>query len=356
MTNRELWQAIMNYQDCSCMPMLHWKGWRETYDRWYSEGMPMNCDEYEYFNVSPYMKLLKVNIGLFPVFEEEIIEETSEYRIYKDGAGVVQKDWKKKECIPHYMSYTFQKAEDWDEYKRRLKPGSFRIPNDIDDQISEAESSGTVVSVFCGSLMGWIRNWMGVENMCYLMYDSRDVYIDIVNTLADMSCWGIDQLIPRMKKPPDMGHCWEDICGKTGPLVSPDIFKECVAPGYIKIRNKLEEYGVKFLSIDSDGDISMLVEPWLDSGVNIQFPLEIGTWDPDPMELRKRYGRELRLMGGFNKLELEKGQAAIDSEIERRIPLMKDGGYIMMPDHHITPDVSLRNYKYYLERVRELRL
>ena len=38
-------------------------------------------------------------------------------------------------------------------------------------------------------MMGWIRNWMGVENMSYLCTDDRDVYADMVMTLADLTCW-----------------------------------------------------------------------------------------------------------------------------------------------------------------------
>ena len=56
----------------------------------------------------------------------------------------------------------------------------------------------------------------------------------------------------------DLGFGWEDICGRGGPLVSPAIFDECVAPGYRKIRNKLEEYGVTLYGIDSDGDVTDL--------------------------------------------------------------------------------------------------
>jgi len=178
----------------------------------------------------------------------------------------------------------------------------------------------------------------------------------MVDTLSNLSCWAIDQIIPKMKTRPDMGFGWEDICSKSGPFVSPSAFTRYVAPGYLKIRQKLEEYEVKILGVDSDGDVSALLKPWLDSGVNLLFPLEIGTWNADPMEVRKKYGRELRIVGGFNKLVLEKGKKEIDEEIERRVPLMKEGGYILMPDHLITPGVPLENYKYYLERVRRLKL
>ena len=74
------------------------------------------------------------------------------------------------------------------------------------------------------------------------------------------------------------------------------------------------------------------------------------------MEYRKKCGKELRIIGGLNKLELEKGPAAIDAEIQRRIPLMKDGGFVVMPDHLITPGTSLDSYKYYLDKIRHLRV
>jgi hypothetical protein len=34
---------------------------------------------------------------------------------------------------------------------------------------------------------------------------------------------------------------------------------------------------------------------------------------------------------------------------------MKQGGFVMMPDHLITPDTPLANYRYYLKRIREMR-
>lgn len=352
---RELWRNIMFYGEFDRMPPLHWGGWPETRERWIKEGMPADVSEHEYFGVSRHWGFVGIDIDLYPTFEPEVFEETDEYRIVRGIDGVVQQEWKNRSCIPHFVDFTLKTADDWDQYKKRLQPDPGRIPADLDEQIAAAENSGLFIAITTVSLMGWIRNWMGVENMSYLMYDAPDVYEDMVNTLADLSCWAIDQVAPRMKNPPDMGFGWEDICGKAGPLVSPDIFKKYVAPGYMKIRNKLEEYGTHLLGIDSDGDVELLAKPWLDSGVNVFFPIEIGVWDADPMAYRKKYGREMRIIGGFNKMVLEQGPAAIDAEIERRLPMMKDGGFVLMPDHLITPGTSLENYKYFLNRVRTLR-
>ncbi|MFW6158066.1 MAG: uroporphyrinogen decarboxylase family protein [Planctomycetota bacterium] len=359
MTTRELWQQIMHYGDFARMPAVHWAQWPETLDRWYDEGLPRDIDSRggirAYFGAVPHWASVDIDVGLFPSFEEEVLEETDEYRVFRDSVGVIKKDWKHRSCIPQHTGFTFRTAADWPEFKRRLQPDPARIPDDLDERIRRAEASGYAIAVRGGSMMGWVRNWMGVENMSYLMYDSSDCYAEVIDTISDLVCWGLDQVVPRMHTTPDLCHGWEDICGKAGPLVSPTIFDKCVAPGYTKIRSKLDEHGIKLYSIDTDGDIALLLGHWLDAGVDVHFPVEIGTWQADPMAYRKKYGRELRIVGGFNKLVLEDGPAAIDAEIERRLPLARDGGYILMPDHLITPGVALDDYRYYLDRIRELR-
>jgi uroporphyrinogen decarboxylase len=195
---------------------------------------------------------------------------------------------------------------------------------------------------------------MGVEGLAYLCYDDRDLLKEMVATIADLVCWGLDQVLPRAEV--DLGWGWEDICFRTGPLVSPDIFREVAVPGYAKIARKLRDHGVELYLVDCDGMIDALVPAWLEGGVNVMFPLEIGAWKADPAALRRRFGRELRIFGGIDKLELEKGRAAIDAEIARRLPLMKEGGYVPLPDHLITPGTPLDDYRYYLDALRRVRI
>ncbi|MCF7854860.1 MAG: hypothetical protein K9N51_08685 [Candidatus Pacebacteria bacterium] len=355
MTTRELWTNIMHYGEFDRLPVIHWTVWPETAERWKQEGLPEGVDMREFLNAVPHWQGVGANVGLFPAFEEEVLEETDTYRIFRDGEGVVKQDWKHESCIPRHIDFTLKDASGWPEFKKRLQPDPGRLGENFEERLRAAENSGFPLAISTGSMMGWIRNWMGVENMSYLMYDAPDCYADMVNTIADLVCWSIDETIPRMEGKPDLGFGWEDICGKTGPLVSPTIFDKCVAQGYRKIREKLESYGVTLLGIDSDGMVEPLIPNWLEAGVNVQFPIEPGTWGATPEHIRKRFGKELRIVGGFDKLVLEKGRAEIDAEIARHVDLVKEGGYVMMPDHLITPGTPLDNYRYYLDRVRELR-
>lgn len=353
LSTRQLWQNIMYYHGFDRMPVFHWLGWPETYQRWYAEGLPKDTNEHDFFDTRPMHAWVSLDIDLYPSFEEEVLEETADYRIYRQKDGVVCKAWKEQSSIPQYIDYVLKDASSWPEYKKRLQPDAARIPVNFDEQIQLAIEKDSPISVNTGSMIGWIRNWMGVENLAYLCYDDRDMLAEMVDTIANLVCWALDYTLPKVKV--DCGWGWEDICFRTGPLVSPEIFKQVAVPGYRKIANKLLEYGVELFVVDCDGLIEHLVPLWLEAGVNVMFPVEIGVWNADPMLFRKKYGQALRIIGGIDKLAIPRGKNAIDAEIERRLPLMKAGGYIPLPDHLIVPETPLENYKYYLESIRSLR-
>ena len=335
MNSRQLFHEIMFYGNFDRMPVWHWAGWPETEERWANEGLPRDADRHQFFKSEGMPSGVPINLSLMPGFPEETIEETDEYRIFRQSDGVIAQHWKHRSCIPHFIDFTLKDRSSWDEYKKRLQPHPDRIPKDIDEIIARLKESNRPLSVSTASMVGWIRNWMGVVNFGYLQFDDRDLLCEMVDTISDLVCWGLDQVLPKIQV--DMGWGWEDICGSAGPLVTPEVFNACAVPGYRKISDKLLQYGVKLHLIDCDGLIDDLVPGWLEGGVNVMFPVQISPMGADPMAFRKQYGKELRIIGAIDKIEITKDKAAIDAEIERRIPLMREGGFIPLPDHLIIP-------------------
>ncbi len=352
-TCRELFQSIMHYGEFDRMPVLHWKTWPETHREWLQQGLPENVSENRYLNACSLSANVGINVELYPPFEEETIEETHEYRIFRQADGVVAQHWKDRSCIPHFIDFTMKDRSGWDDYRKRLQPCPERLPKDFDKRLERLKDSDVPVAISTGSMIGWTRNWMGVRSMAYACYDDRELSAEVADTIAELACWAIDQVAGRVEI--DLGWGWEDICFKTGPLISPHVFRECCVPAYRKIADRLAACGCDLYLVDCDGKIDDLLPLWLEGGVNVMFPVEIGTWQADPAAFRKKYGRQLRILGGIDKKELVKGRPAIDAEIERRIPLMKEGGYIPLPDHLIIPGTPLEDYGYYLDRLRELR-
>ena len=352
-TYRELFDQIMHYGEFDRMPVIHWTTWSETQTEWLEQGLPEDAPIHDYLNAVPLYDRVPIAIGLQPGFGEETIEETDRYRIFRQDDGVIAQHWKDRSCIPHFMDFTLKDRSGWPEYKKRLQPCPERVPDDLDQQFQRLNESQLPVAITTGSMIGWTRNWMGVENMSFACYDDRDLIAEISDTVAELVCWAIDLVAGKVRI--DLGLAWEDICFKTGPLISPHVFKECCVPAYRKVSDKLLEAGCDLHLVDCDGDVTDLAPLWLEGGVNVMFPIEIGTWQADPMEFRKRHGRGCRIFGGIDKRALAQGRDAIDAEIQRRIPLMKDGGFIPLPDHLIQPGTPLDDYRYYLDKMRELR-
>lgn len=361
MTPRQLFHDIMSYRGIDRIPVIHWDGWKETLLRWQSEGMPSGMDQHQYFNSVPFWQYLSESVYpehvyLLPPFDEEVFEETKDYYIKMNSSGVVEKGWKNQSSIPQWIRYSFQTARDWHRYKERLRPDMKRIETFFGQLAQRKMDPSLPHALPIGSMMGWLRDWMGVENMTYLIHDDPNCFQDITDTIANLVCWSLDHIVPRMKTAPDLCFMWEDICGSTGPFVSPAVFKKHISQAQMRIRETMRRHSIPYLCIDSDGNVEALVGPWKDSGMDILFPVEVGTWHQTPEKIRRRYGKELRLVGGFDKMVLERDEKAIDLELESHIALIREGGYLIMPDHVITPGTPLKNYRYYLERIRGLRV
>ncbi len=147
---------------------------------------------------------------------------------------------------------------------------------------------------------------------------------------------------------------WEDMCYNAGPLLSPTHFRQYLVPQYRRITDLCRKHGVDVVWVDCDGRIDDLIPLWLEAQVNCMFPVEIGTWGADPVKYRRQYGRDLLMMGGFDKHILQRTGADIEAEVRRLAPLVEEGGYIPFADHRVPPDVPLSNYIAYLKSARQI--
>ena len=73
----------------------------------------------------------------------------------------------------------------------------------------------------------------------------------------------------------------------------------------------------------------------------------------DIRAFRKAYGRNLAIVGGIDKRALTGDPAAMAQELDAKLPAMlAGGGYIPCLDHTVPPDVTLADFRMYIDRVR----
>jgi len=127
-----------------------------------------------------------------------------------------------------------------------------------------------------------------------------------------------------------------------------DCFRDVVTPRYKRIGQKLKAAGIDLWYTDCDGDVRPILPMMMEGGLNCLFPFEVNGC-AHPAELLETYGKELRIMGGVNKIELGHGRDAIKAYLETLIPLVERGGYIPFCDHRCPPNVDPNDYLYYLD-------
>lgn len=188
------------------------------------------------------------------------------------------------------------------------------------------------------------------------MYDEdEELFADIVDTWADMQYQCVEAVLATGAQF-DFGHYWEDICFKSGPLLSPVIFDELCAR-HCKRRNDLcRRYGIDIISLDCDGVTDRRLATWFDNGVNVMFPIESGSWGDQFEAARQKYGPGMLGVGGMDKLALRKDKAAVDAEIERLRRLVDLGGFFPCPDHRLMPGTKFELVQYYAEEIKKIRL
>ncbi|MCE5257736.1 MAG: hypothetical protein LLG44_01570 [Chloroflexi bacterium] len=357
MNDRERFLATMNYQPRDRVSWWELWYWPETVERWHSEGLPEDVHLEQYFGVDRRADV-GVNLGLAPGFKAETLEENETYEIYRRSDGMVAKKIKEGDLgarMPQWLSFPIESRRDWEEdIKPRLNPHSpCRYPLYWEEKKRTWVQRDYPLSISGGSVFGWLRNWMGLDRICQTLYDDPEWMHEMMDYLADFVIATVTRAVEEVDI--DMVFMWEDMAYKAGPLISPRMFREFMLEPYKKITACFHEHGIHLIFVDSDGNSEPLFPLWLEGGVTGQYPLERAS-GMDPLELRRTYGPQMRLIGGIDKRAMATGQEAIDEALLHLVPLFIEGGYIPWCDHLVPPDVPFQNYLYYVNKMKDISL
>jgi len=362
MNDRERFLATMRYGPRDRCVIWDFGFWDETLRRWHAEGLPDEVDTNpkaaRFFGMDEEVGA-GVHMGLLPEFKWAVVQEDENYRWQRRGDGVVEKWHKHSTTIPEPTEFLLKGRDSWPEYRKCLDPSDpRRVPANFAHEMAKHRDVTRTypLEVGAGSLYGTLRNWLGVENLSILLYDDRALVQEMVETLAECVIRPLAKGLAIAKEQGvtfDYAGMWEDICFNRGPLIAPKMFREMCGPHYRRITDLLHKYGCQYVQIDCDGRIDDLIPVWLDNGVNVMFPVEIGDW-ADPVALRKRFGKGMLIRGAFDKHVLAKGKGAIRAEIKRLTPLVDEGGFIPHCDHRVPADVPMANYVFYVEEAKRV--
>ena len=323
-------------------------GWFSL-DRWREQGMPGGVSREELFSLHTGGYFYLIRKGFDPPFEVTLLQDLGDYELVQDESGrhVLYFKGRRNGFMPEYRSFPVVDRASWEEkVKWRLDPSSPAryggLPALI-DKAREAGSAGAMMRAYCGGY-AFLRNMVGTLGTLYAVYDMPDVIHEIMRAWLAVT----DAALERYQRHLSLDELFfgEDICYKTGPMMSESMFREFLLPYYQQlvsdVRRRQEGRGVTLhVQVDSDGLVDRVIPWYRDMGMDVMSPFEVAAGN-DILEVARRWP-DLVLWG------------AIDGMLERILPpLRARGGYVPCCDHGLPEEVPYADYLYYRRRCVEI--
>jgi len=320
LTPRERFRRVLAFEKPEGrLPLVEWAAWWDkTTDRWKTEGLSADLDwegALRHFGLD-----VLICIGTNPM------------------------DWNLIKDLPHGHGI-IQNQADYERIKPRLYSpeniaGAVRHAASLRDRHARGE---VIIRIWLDGFFWYPRNLFGIENHLYAFYDHPELMHQINRDLTDFNIKYLKAILDVLT--PDMVGFAEDMSYNNGPMLSKEAFDEFLLPYYRQVVPVAKARGVPVM-VDTDGMLEDMI-PWLlTAGMDGIYPLERQS-GVDVARIRQNYPR-LLMMGGYDKMVMNKGEAAMRAEFERLLPVMRTGGYIPSVDHQTPPGVSLENYRTYI--------
>ena len=195
-----------------------------------------------------------------------------------------------------------------------------------------------------GSVRGpFSASWLltGLENFMMQLYDDPDFLKEILTHCTDFFIEGGR----RMAEAGVQAIIFADDYGSnTGPLLSPEQFREHVFPHTKRMVEAFRKLGVPVI-MHSDGNLNLLLKDLTSYGISAYHPMERASHMKID-EIKKNYGGKITLIGNVNNKSTLVSGSVRDVEAEAKACIKAaapGGGYILASDHSLHDDIPNEN-------------
>jgi uroporphyrinogen decarboxylase len=198
--------------------------------------------------------------------------------------------------------------------------------------VEEMESSGLAVYALCRFGISGVLYSMGLDGLSYALHENPQLVDRVLDRYVEWNCRMLEKLCTTGI---DFILSYDNIAYNSGPMVSPQVFREVFVPKIKLVDRACKVPWVTHMC----GNITELMEELLEMGVSGVHPLEPGCMDLKAV--KEQYGSRVCLWGNIDlNYTLTRGTPEeVDAEVKQRITEAgPGGGYIMgsgcdLPDY-----------------------
>ena len=351
MTSKDIINELITNKKSSRMGVYD-KPWPETLDSWAKQGYPAD-ESGRLVNPVDHFDFDIMEVGGWFEWEpllghREIVEETDEWYVERNGAGAALKFWKHKCGTPEHVDFLMTSKEVWEgTYRPHLLELNEKRVNIVDSkrQLEEARKKGKWACYGHLGLWEIMRSSLGDIAMLEAMLLDPEWILDFNRVYTDFYLAHYKVLFEKAGVP-DGIWLYDDLAYKNGPFCSPDTLKELFFPFYKEIADFFHSYNLPVV-FHCCGNMEKVLPMIVEAGYDALNPMERKA-GCDPLKFARQYKDKLAFIGGLDATVLERGSRdEIIAESRKLIDGMKEIGaaYIFGSDHSVSPIITYGNFK-----------
>jgi uroporphyrinogen decarboxylase len=339
---------------------LHESFWEDTLRKWTGQGYPVDEEGKPVDAVLHFGLDLCGASGKFDIMPlrdvDEVVDESAEWVLKRNGAGAVLRWWKEKSGTPEHVDFTMTDRKVWErEYRPHLlEVDRGRIDLDQGREFLKLRRDQGLWT-YNGYMFLWelMRASMGDVTMFESLLTDPDWIHDFNRVYTDFYKAHLAIVLEEVGLP-DGFWIFEDLGYRNGLYCSPKVLDELILPYYKELVDFLHGYGLPVL-LHSCGGVSDAVSRIAQVGFDGLHPMEVKA-GCDVVRFAEQYGDKLIFVGGLDVRILESGdRSLIRTSIVDLLSRMKDVGarYVFGSDHSISTNVDYADYQYAVEVYHE---
>lgn len=360
--SREVIDNLMRKQPADRVGLVDYP-WGDTLTKWVGQGYPTKTDGSPISPVDHFGFDLAGCGGSFKrkakLVDDEVVEETEEWKVVKDGNGAFLKWWKNKSGTPEHIEFSMTDRGIWeDEYKPHLVGSARRrVTSEMIEStrraLGEQRDKGNWTHF--GHQFIWENMRGALGDICLyesLLLDPEWIHDYCrVNTDLYKECFA---LLLEEAGVPDGIWIYEDLGYKENLFCSPRVLGELIFPYFAELVEFFHGYDLPVVLHTcgyTEPALDLIVEAGFD-GLN---PMEVKAGN-DPLRIATRYASQLAFVGGLDARILESGDRdIIRNGVVELIAGMKERGarFVFASDHSISTNVDYVDFLFALEIYRE---
>ncbi len=288
-------------------------------------------------------------------FEPEIVEETEETKLVRDGNGALLRVAKNHDATPEHVDFLVKDRQGWEAHIRpRLTPERCRVNFEAYRELRARTREANRFFCWAGvNVFELMHPVCGHQYMLMGMAVDPDWVKDMVNTYAQLTI-DLMELLFDEEGAPDGVFFYEDMGFKGRPFFSLDMYRDIVQPGHRRTIAFAKGRGIPVI-MHSCGYVAPLVPGMVEAGIDCLQVIEVKA-GMDLLALYRDFGDRLSFMGGMDVRALySNDRRVIERELATKVPVvMGNFGYVLHSDHSIPDQVEYESYRYFVDRGLEL--